>query len=101
MCINLIFHPHCLPPPPPPAEPQELRRIRARAAPGELLPPGESGKTYGSEFWTAVARAQPGRTASECLDGYLASHYTIVARFSAARAVARTPSASRSGPARP
>ena len=62
--------------------------MRARAAPDQFLPASEGGKVYGTEFWTAVARSLPGRTAQECLDGYLASHYATVARFSAARAAA-------------
>ncbi len=62
---------------------QVLRRARSRAATGNLLPGGEAGGAYGTRFWHEVARGVPGRTMAECLDGYIASHYASVARFSA------------------
>jgi hypothetical protein len=62
--------------------PQGLRRARARAASGRMLPSGEAGGTYGDKFWQEVASGMTGRTVTECLDGYVASHYASVARFS-------------------
>ncbi len=48
-----------------------------------MLPSGEAEGGYGDIFWTEVARGVPGRTMTQCLDGYAASHYSTVARFSA------------------
>ncbi len=59
-----------------------LRRARARAASEHLLPGGEADGAYGNKFWQEVASGVPGRTMAQCLDGYAASHYASVARFS-------------------
>jgi hypothetical protein len=72
---------HPLTPPPPP--PQVLRRARARAGSDRMLPGGEADGAYGVKFWAEVARGVPGRTMTQCLDGYIASHYSTVARFTA------------------
>ena len=48
-----------------------------------MLPGGEAEGAYGDKFWAEVARGVPGRTMTQCLDGYMASHYSTVARFSA------------------
>jgi hypothetical protein len=68
--------------PPPPPPPQSLWRARARASGGRMLPDAEAGGTYGDRFWQEVAGGVPGRTMAQCLDGYVASHCSTVARFS-------------------
>jgi hypothetical protein len=50
-----------------------------------MLPGSDAAGHYGDRFWAAVARDVPGRTAEQCLDGYIASHYSTVARFSTTR----------------
>ena len=62
--------------------PQVLRQARARASSDRLLPGGEANGAYGTKFWREVAGGVPGRTMAQCLDGYVASHYATVARFS-------------------
>ena len=62
---------------------QALRRARARANPVELLPGKEKAGPHGDAFWTRVAEGVPGRTAEDCLDGFLASGLAVVGRFAA------------------
>ena len=62
---------------------QALRQARKRADGEALLPGREAAGAYGDTFWREVARGVPGRPAAQCLDGYLASRYSTVARFSA------------------
>jgi hypothetical protein len=52
-------------------------QLKKQPAPG-----GEANGAYGTRFWHEVAGGVPGRTPAQCLDGYVASHYAIVARFS-------------------
>jgi hypothetical protein len=48
-----------------------------------MLPGSDASGNYGDRFWAAVARDVPGRTMTQCLDGYMASHYSTVSRFAA------------------
>ena len=63
---------------------QGLLRARSlAAASGNLLSAEASDGPYGDRFWAQVALGIPGRTAGECLDAYLATNISPVARFSA------------------
>ncbi len=62
--------------------PQVLRRARVLAPSQQMLPSSDEFGHYGTKFWAEVARGVPGRTMTQCLDGYAASHYSTVARFS-------------------
>jgi hypothetical protein len=60
---------------------QALKRARADAPDGTMLTRDVADSIYGDRFWARVAAAVPGRTAAECLDAYIVSHCSPVARF--------------------
>ena len=73
--------------------PQHLLEARRNASRGHLLPRKVANGHYGNAFWGRVAERVPGRTAAECLDGFLASDLKDTAYFHGAGAArAATPS---------
>ena len=61
-------------------DPQALRRARSRAAAGRTLPLLDASGPYGEAFWARVAAGVRGRTAADCLDGFLASEVRLPRR---------------------